>query len=501
MKNEAAVRYASPVQTLTPIYIPSDKFAALQKEGKVFEYIALSSRSSERRILENNESIATVHYNPPAYQTLFEPIATINHTPPIYQTHSEPQPLVVNTVKNSSKRATVFDRVASDIDARFSKSELKSKAQKATNEFLDAMAPGSTADIDSAVHKFRNSMNEISARLEKFKTSSLSAGIESDIGNAISEVAAKKLNGTGAQVDAACIQNIQKVLALLEKPEIETPAPFAEQACKHLANQTLKIFQEQLFTNLKIQAREATNDLLSASKPGSETSIKRASIVFNEEMKIIFDQSVHLQDHESYPNFGSEIAKAINSAATKIFWNDVKKNNKADWIMIKTNLGKEYKDAQDGNFPKDIRCASARLKTQLEWMNEQDFLEYVEGGIQGCIERRFEMYMVATSQVEIKKNTDMAIKNLKESIRSNCPMNSEQEIADNILENREHFTKLLMAGDKKSYRLPEGCELKFFKNAVENYLKSNTTTLDLAISGLVIDHLEKVEKKELLYSI
>lgn len=83
----------------------------------------------------------------------------------------------------------------------------------------------------------------------------------------------------------------------------------------------------------------------------------------------------------------------------------------------------------------------------------------------------------------------------------NCPTNSEQEIADNILENREHFTKLLMAGDKKSYRLPEKCQLKFFKTAVENYLENNTTELDLAISGLVIDHLEKVEKKELLYSI
>ncbi|MDB5760864.1 MAG: hypothetical protein JWM30_4153 [Burkholderia sp.] len=405
MNNEAALRYVSPAQTLTPIFIPSELFAALQKEGKIFEHISLSSRSSERSLLENNESIATVQHNPPVYQTISEPIAIINHTPPIYQTYSEPQPLVVNTVKNSSKRATVFDRVASDIDARFSKPELKSKAQKATNEFLDAMAPRSAADIDSSVHKFRNSMNEISARFEKFKTSSLSAGIELDIGNTISQVAAKKFTGTNSQAGAACIQNVQKVLALLDKPETETPDPFVDQVCKHLANQTLKIFQEHLFTNLKIQAGEAMKDLLSASKPGSETSITSASIVFNKAMKIISDQRVHLQGHESYENFGSEIAKAANSAATKIFWNDVKKNNKADWIMIRKNLGKEYEDTQDDNFPKDIRCASARLKTQLEWMNEQDFLEHVEGGIQGCIERRLEIYMVANSQVEIKKNT------------------------------------------------------------------------------------------------
>lgn len=499
MNNEAAIRRVSPAQTLIPVYIPPEVFAVLQKDDKVFEYVALNSRSSEKSLFENFKLTAIVYYSPPGYPMRSDPIAPTNHSPPSYQKHSEPEPLVVNNNKNSSKGITVFERVALDFDARFSKSELKSKAEKAANEFLDALAPGSTADIDSAVHKFRTSTNEISARFEKFKTSSLAAGIESDISNAMSQIAVKKFIGTGSKVDAACIQNVQKALALINKSETETPDLLEDQACKHIANQTLKIFQEQLFINLKIGAKKATNDLLSASKPGSKTSIERASIDFNEKMIMIFDQKVHVQDSEVYESFESEIKKSVNGIATDIFNADLKKNNKADWIMTKMNLGKENNDVQDRKFSGDIQCASTRLKIQLRWMNEQDFLENVERGIKGCFNGRFEKRMVGSSLERINKNTETIIKELKLSITLNCPRKNEQEIASEVQINRERFAKLLLAGDNKSYTLPEKCSLNFFKTAVENYLNNNTTELDLAISGLVIDHLKNVEVRGLLH--
>jgi hypothetical protein len=66
MNYDAASRYPSPAQILTPIYIEAGLFATLQKEGRVAEYIALNSRPSEKSILENFASIATANHSPPA---------------------------------------------------------------------------------------------------------------------------------------------------------------------------------------------------------------------------------------------------------------------------------------------------------------------------------------------------------------------------------------------------------------------------------------------------
>lgn len=118
MNNEAVTRYYSPVQPLTPIYIDASLFATLQKEGRVAEYIAVNSRTAEKSLLENSVSIATVNHSPPAYQPRLETTSPVG-----------------TNVVNTTKRVNLFGRVAADIDARFSKSDLKLKAENAASVF------------------------------------------------------------------------------------------------------------------------------------------------------------------------------------------------------------------------------------------------------------------------------------------------------------------------------------------------------------------------------
>lgn len=449
-------------------------------------------------LLESGGSIATINHNPPSYQTHSELFATINHTPPVYQPPSDAKLSVTNTVRNLSKPVMILERIASDIDARFSKSELTAKAQKATTEFLDALAPESTADVNSAVQRFQNSMNEISARIEKFQTSSLSAGVELNISNTIYKMAAQKFSETDLQVKPARISKVRQALELANEHDAGTTGSLAGKACKHIADQTLKIFQEAFFANLKTRTKQITSDLLAAAEPGSTITIADATKVFSKQMTAISNHREHFKDHDLYNDFVDNIKAASNAASSAIYYADEEKANMADWKAKSRKLAEENSVPVDETYPKDILTPKSILAKQLRWMKEEDFSNQVKASIKEVFPRRYE-WIVTVNVKNAKDITDvtkLSIESLKQSLLKICIGKDEQEISKFIQKQRKDLAQLLMAGDNRLININSGPNA--ITDAIHGYLKNNDTELDLAIGGMIIDHIKDMQQRKII---
>ena len=485
MNNEAVRQYYNPTQflapVLEPVYIDASLFATLQKDGRVAEHIAINSRVAEKSLFEYCVSIATT-----------------NHSPPTYQAHVEATSSKVNNVVNPPKRVTIFGRIASDLDARFSKSDLKSKAEKAANDFLDAMAPDSQTDAATAVGCFDISMREIFAVIDKFKSSTLAPGIQNEISASLQKMAAEKFLATGSSVNSATVKKVKAILELADRATVEQLDSTATSTRRAMANQVLKTFQEQLFANLQIQAEQIVKDLLAAADPESRTTIATASKAFENKMITISAQKEHLKDHDLYKDFAKNINRSLNRGANVVYSADVNKDNMADWKAKSKKLAEETGAVVDETYPKDIWTPQKMLSAQLRWMKEKDFSNQVKASIKEVFPKRYEW--IATTNVKTADDlidvTNINIKSLKQSFRKKCITEDDQKIAKHIQENRRDLTLLLMAVDSRKITIHTG--LNSITIAVNKYLESNVTELDLAIGGMFLDHIKNMEQRELM---
>lgn len=500
MNNEAVSRHYDPAQTLTPIYIEAGLFATLQKEGRVAEHISVNSRAAEKSLLEHCVSIAT-----------------INHSPPAYQPRAEATSSVVTNVVNPSKRATIFGRIASDLDARFSKSDLKSKAEKAAGDFLDAMAPDSQTDAATAVGCFDISMREIFAVIDNFKASTLAPGIKNEISASLKKMAAKKFLHSGSSVNSATVEKAKAILELADQGTVGQPDSTATSTSRAVANQVLKIFQEQLFYNLKIQTKKITNDLLAAAEPKSKTTIAAASKVFEEKMKAISEQREHLKNHDLYKDFAKNIETSSNEEAGVIYHADVKKDNMADWKAKSKKLAEENGAPVAENYPKDILTPQVILSKQLAWMKGNDFSNKIKASIKEVFPQRYERIIrteedkitlsrstaiqtyaskIVEAHAETIEATDTLLGNFINICKESCKEYGEEYIAKTIQGNRAYYTQILMTNENTIVTSKNPTRLKI---GVEKYLEKHNTNLSLAVCGMILDHLELVQKQDLYY--
>jgi hypothetical protein len=479
MNNEAVREYYNPAQflapVLEPVYIDASLFATLQKEGRVAEHIAVNSRSGGNSLFEYCVSIATV-----------------NHSLPTYQDHVQTTASKVNSIVTPPKPLGFFERIALDLDARFSKPDLKSKAEKAASDFLDAMAPDSKTDAATAVGCFDISIREILSGLDKFKASALAGGIEKEILWTFQKMAAKRFSESDSSVNSVAVEKVKAILEIVGQGISGLPGSTVNPISRSMANIVLDIFQKQLFANLNIQTKKITRDLMAAAEPGSTTKLAVASKVFEEKMKTIFSQKEHLKDHQLYKDFTKDIRESSNQECTDIFWADVKKGNIADWKAKSRKLAEENIAVFSETYPKDMLTPQAIFSKQLRWMKEEDFSNQIKASIKEVFPKRYELLVTTKSDDAqgVVDETKRIIQNFKQCLKNNCKDKNEKTIAEQIQKNRKELTKFLKAGDDTVWTLHTGS--KCVKIAINKYLESNETELDLAVSAMLLDHIKNM---------
>lgn len=177
--------------------------------------------------------------------------------------------------------------------------------------------------------------------MEKFKASTLAPGIKNEISASLQKMAAEKFPISCSSVNSATVEKVRAILELADRSTVGQPDSTATSTRRAVANQVLKTFQEQLFADLKIQAEQITNDLLTAADPGSKTSIAAASKVFEEKMKAISEQRKLLKDHDLYNDFATNIQNSSSNESAKVFYSDINQKNMADWKAKNKNLQKK----------------------------------------------------------------------------------------------------------------------------------------------------------------
>lgn len=479
MNNEAVSHYYIPTQflapALEPVYIDASLFATLQKEKRVAQHIAVNSRLGGNSLFEYCVSIATV-----------------NHSLPTYQDHVQATSSKVSNIVTPPKPFGIFERIGLDLDARFSKSELKSKAEKAASDFLDAMAPYSKTDAATAVGCFDISMREIAAALDKFKASALASGIEKEIYVALQKMAAERFSESGSSVNSASVEKVKAILALVDQGISGQPDSTATRISCAVAGKVLEIFQEQLFANLNIQTIKITRDLMAAAEPGSTTTLATASKVFEEKMTTIFSQREHLKGHIRYEDFVENIRTSSNQECSDIFWEDVKKGNIADWKAKSRKLAEENTAVGSETYPKEIWTPQAIYSKQLKWIKKEDFSNQIKASIKEVFPKRYELLVTekADDARGVADETKRIIQNFKQCLKNNCTRKNEKAIAEQVQQERKELAKFLKAGDNTNWILHSGS--KCVTIAINKYLESNETELDLAISGMLLDHIKNM---------
>jgi hypothetical protein len=394
---------------------------------------------------------------------------------------------------DSPKPFGVFERVGLDLEARFAKSELKSKAEKAASDFLDAMAPDSKTDAATAVGCFDISMRQVLTGLDKFKASALASGIEKEICAALQKMAVKRFLKAGSSVNSVEIDRVKAILALLDQDISVQPDSTAARIGRSMADVVLEIFQEKLFANLNVQSKKITRDLMAATEPGSDTMLAAASKVYEQKMKTIFSQKEHLKGYKLYEDFAKNIGASLNQECTDIFWADVKKGNIADWKYKSRKLARE-KDSVvvSETYPEDIRAPQSIFSTQLGWMKEEDFSNQIKAGIKEVFPSRYELLVTskADNAQDVADETERIIQKFKQCLNNNCKEGNEQTIAQLIQKQRKELAKHLKANDNTVWSLHTGS--KCVTIAINKYLETNQTELDLAVSGLILDHIKNM---------
>lgn len=478
MDNNGVRQYYNPAQfsapVLEPVYIDASLFATLQKEGRVAQYIAVNSRSFANSFFEYCVSIATV-----------------DHSLPTYQDHVHATSPKATSIVTPPKPFGLFERVGLDLEARFAKTDLKSKAEKAASDFLDAMAPDSKTDAATAVGCFDISMRRIITELGKFKTSALASGIENEICVALPKMATKRFSKAGLSINPVEIDKVKAILALLDQDISVQSGSTVTSIGRSIADVVLEIFQEQLFANLNVQSRKITRELMAATEPGSDTTLAAASKVYEQKMKTIFSQKEHLKGYKLYEDFAKNIGASLNQECTDIFWSDVKKGNIADWKYKSRKLARE-KDSVvvSETYPENVRAPQSIFSIQLRWMKEEDFSNQIKASIKEIFPRRYELLVTAKSNdaQDVVDETSRIIQNFKQCLKSNCKDKTENIIAEQIQQKRKELAKLLKANDDSSWTLGTGN--KCVRIAINIYLEKNESELDLAVTGMFLDHVQ-----------
>ena len=131
-------------------------------------------------------------------------------------------------------------------------------------------------------------------------------------------------------------------------------------------------------------------------------------------------------------------------------------------------------------------------------MKEKDFSNQIKASIKEVFPKRYEL-IVSTDigkTMGVNNITTFNIKRLKEEFRKKCIAKDDQKIAKHIQENRKDLAQLLMADDSRELIVHTGLNSNTI--AVNKYLESNETELDLTIGGMFLDYITNMEQRGLM---
>lgn len=164
----------------------------------------------------------------------------------------------------------------------------------------------------------------------------------------------------------------------------------------------------------------------------------------------------------------------------------------------KQKLAEENIADVNENYPKDIWTPLTVLSKQLRWMKEEDFSNQIKDSIKEVFPKRYEC--MVTSNAKIAKDliglTNISIESLKESLRKKCLAKDDYTIAEHIQKNRKGLALLLMADNHREFSI--NTNPNPITTAVNRYLESNETELDLAIGGMIFDPIKDMQQRKLL---
>lgn len=168
----------------------------------------------------------------------------------------------------------------------------------------------------------------------------------------------------------------------------------------------------------------------------------------------------------------------------------------ADWKEKINKLSKENCKFAVDNYPEEIYTPQRMFATQLKWMKEKEFENQVQKGITQVLKDRYERLIANAELKGSDPKTFDATKNLieklKTALKHNCKGKNDEEIADEIGRDRDEYKKLLTAGTK--YCFTTSIDPFRFEKAVNEFLEHNESKLDLAICGMILDHLQEMKK-------
>jgi hypothetical protein len=96
----------------------------------------------------------------------------------------------------------------------------------------------------------------------------------------------------------------------------------------------------------------------------------------------------------------------------------------------------------------------------------------------------------ADNAQDVADETERIIQKFKQCLNNNCKEGNEQTIAQLIQKQRKELAKHLKANDNTVWSLHTGS--KCVTIAINKYLETNQTELDLAVSGLILDHIKNM---------
>lgn len=191
-----------------------------------------------------------------------------------------------------------------------------------------------------------------------------------------------------------------------------------------------------------------------------------------------------------------KINKASGQEAISVYFAEVYKYNMADWKEKSNNLAKNNLASVDETYPKNIRTPQEIVNTQLRWMKEKEFSNQIEEAITQIFQKRY-THVVANQESEgpdlnTIQVTSNLIKKLKTALRDNCKSRNDEEIATEIQSNRDSYQKLLIADNNEC--IVTTSDPSRHEKAVNKFLEDNQGSLDLALCGMILDHLRSMKE-------
>lgn len=152
---------------------------------------------------------------------------------------------------------------------------------------------------------------------------------------------------------------------------------------------------------------------------------------------------------------------------------------------------------EDETGPKDNLTPKSILAKQMRWMKEEDFSNQVKASIKEVFHERYEWIVTADGKnpQRIIDLTKLCMESVKKNLLKMCIGKDQQEISKFIQKNRKDLARLLISG--RRYQIQVNCSFKAITDAINDYAKDNDTELDLAIGGMIMDHLEAMREDDM----